>query len=62
MLSLKAEILRKQNELGKAKIQNNIKIAQHVKKNTPLDIKNKGIEKRLINDFVEDEDLLKKSR
>lgn len=62
MLSLKAEILRKQDELSKVKVQNNINIAQHVKKNTPLDIKNKGIEKRMVNEIVEDEDLLRKSR
>lgn len=61
MLSLKAEILRKQQELSKAKLENEVK--KKVLKNNPLDIKNKGIELREKNDQTdENEDLLKQSR
>ncbi|KAJ8936226.1 hypothetical protein NQ318_009359 [Aromia moschata] len=60
LLSLKAEILRKQQELIKAKADNDLKI-KVIKKNTPLEIKNKGLEARQIKDLEEeDEDLLKK--
>jgi hypothetical protein len=62
LLSLKAEILRKQQELGKAKSENEIKI-RNLKKNSPLDLKNKGIEQRQTQDLSEEEEnLLKKSR
>ncbi|KAJ8921808.1 hypothetical protein NQ315_008437 [Exocentrus adspersus] len=62
LLSLKAEILRKQQELVKAKADNEIKI-KIIKKNTPLEIKNKGIEARLRNDITEEEEnLLKLSK
>nr|XP_023014486.1 coiled-coil domain-containing protein 174 [Leptinotarsa decemlineata] len=62
LLSLKAEILRKQQELTKAKFDNEVKV-KILKKNTPLEIKNKGIESRIRNDECpEDEDLLKQSR
>ncbi|XP_044262244.1 coiled-coil domain-containing protein 174 [Tribolium madens] len=62
LLSLKAEILRKQQELAKAKAENEVKIRQ-IKKNTPLDLKNKGIEQRQAQDLSEEEEnLLKKSR
>ncbi|EFA13255.1 coiled-coil domain-containing protein 174 [Tribolium castaneum] len=62
LLSLKAEILRKQQELAKAKVENEVKIRQ-IKKNTPLDLKNKGIEQRQAQDLSEeDQNLLKKSR
>lgn len=58
MLSLKAEILRKQEELNKSKLQNKAKKPQPKK----LEVKNKGVEEREVNDYVEDEDLLLKSR
>ncbi|CAH1183265.1 unnamed protein product [Phaedon cochleariae] len=62
LLSLKAEILRKQQELVKAKAGNEVKI-KVLKKNTPLEIKNKGVEGRSRNDETEEEqDLLKQSR
>ena len=61
LLSLKAEILRKQEELSKAKAENDVKI-RNLKKNSPLDLKNKGVEQRQTQDTSEDEDLLKKSR
>ncbi|CAH1104679.1 unnamed protein product [Psylliodes chrysocephalus] len=61
LLSLKAEILRKQQELSKAKLENEVK--KKVLKNNPLDIKNKGIELREKNDQTDEhEDLLKQSR
>ncbi|KAJ8969678.1 hypothetical protein NQ317_000541 [Molorchus minor] len=50
LLSLKAEILRKQQELIKAKADNDQKI-KIIKKNTPLEIKNKGVESRQIRDL-----------
>lgn len=62
LLSLKAEILRKQQELSKVKKDNRVKI-QNLKNNTPLDLKNKGVELREANDGnSEDENLLQKSR
>ncbi|KAG5889004.1 hypothetical protein JTB14_033934 [Gonioctena quinquepunctata] len=62
LLSLKAEILRKQEELTKAKFENAIKI-KVLKKNTPLEIKNKGVEGRNKRDEnSDDEDLLKQSK
>lgn len=62
LLSLKAEILRKQQELAKVQKDNKVKI-QNLKKNTPLDLKNKGVEQRENNDISEEEiNLLKKSR
>lgn len=61
-MSLKAEILRKQEELSKVKKDNKVKI-NNLKKNAPLDLKNKGVEQRESNDYNSDEDdLLKKSR
>ena len=59
---MKAEILRKHGEVNKAKLDNRVKIANAEKKQTPLDLKNKGIDERRRNDIVEDEDLLRKSR
>lgn len=63
MLSLKAEILRKQQELSKTRAENEIKIAQ-LKKNAPLDLKNKSVEERQKQDELstEEENLLIKSR
>uniref|UniRef100_A0A1Y1MAG5 CCDC174 alpha/beta GRSR domain-containing protein n=1 Tax=Photinus pyralis TaxID=7054 RepID=A0A1Y1MAG5_PHOPY len=62
LLSLKAEILRKQEELNKTKLENQTKTAP-TKKLTPLEVKNKGVEQRTVNDISEeDENLLKKSR
>lgn len=62
LLSLKAEIFRKQQELIKAKADNEVKI-KVIKKNTPLEIKNKGIEARQKNDITEEEEnLLKQSK
>lgn len=59
---MKAEILRKQEEIQQAKSENDIKI-KTIKKNIPLEIKNKGLEKRLLNDLTEeDKDILKQSR
>ncbi|XP_066150027.1 coiled-coil domain-containing protein 174 [Euwallacea fornicatus] len=61
LLSLKAEILRKEEGLTKAKIDN-IEKAKSIKKKT-FELKNKGIEKRQENDLNEEErDLLKLSR
>lgn len=70
MLSLKAEILRKQQEVNKAKLQTKLQQSQ-----TPLRQKNKnnssneqnepsnkGIENRQLRDEVEDEGMLQKSR
>lgn len=62
MLSLKAEILRKQEEVNKEKLLNKAKAARGIKKGSPLEIKNKGINDRQKNDVWEDDDLLKKSR
>nr|XP_022908615.1 coiled-coil domain-containing protein 174 [Onthophagus taurus] len=62
LLSLKAEILRKQDEVTKAKLQNKAKSVQESRKSTPLELKNKGVTERSKFDEVEDEDLLKKSR
>ncbi|KAI4460358.1 hypothetical protein MML48_6g00005168 [Holotrichia oblita] len=62
LLSLKAEILRKQEEVNKEKLLNKAKAAQGIKKGSPLDLKNKGVDERQQNDNFEDEDLLKKSR
>lgn len=61
MLSLKAEILRKQQECTKIKADNEVKI-KTLKKNTPLEVKNK--EKLADNAPLTDaeEELLKKSR
>ncbi|KAF2885118.1 hypothetical protein ILUMI_21052 [Ignelater luminosus] len=60
LLSLKAEINRKQEELNKAKLQNKIKKAQLKK---PLEIKNKDVEQRKAQDGnEEDVNLLEKSR
>ncbi|XP_018576141.1 coiled-coil domain-containing protein 174 [Anoplophora glabripennis] len=62
LLSLKAEIIRKQQELIKTKADNEVKI-KTIKKNAPLEIKNKGIEARQKNDITEEEeDLLKQSK
>lgn len=61
LLSLKAEILRKQEELNKNKHENRSK-TPHLKKLTPLEVKNKGVEQRTLNDTNEDENLLKQSR
>lgn len=62
LLSLKAEISRKQQELIKARADNEVKI-KVIKKNTPLEIKNKGIEARQKNDITEEEaDLLRQSK
>ncbi|KAL3277293.1 hypothetical protein HHI36_012643 [Cryptolaemus montrouzieri] len=55
LLSLKAEILRKQEEV-KGKIRVN------EKKKVPLVIKNKGVEKRNERDTIEDLDALEQSR
>ncbi|XP_028136437.1 coiled-coil domain-containing protein 174 [Diabrotica virgifera virgifera] len=61
LLSLKAEILRKQQELSKAKVENDVKIK--TLKKSPLEIKNKGVEARDRNDQSDvDQDLLKQSR
>ncbi|CAG9854937.1 unnamed protein product [Phyllotreta striolata] len=61
LLSLKAEILRKRDELSKIKVENEVK--KKVLKNNPLDIKNKGVEEREKFDQTEEnEDLLKQSR
>ncbi|XP_065157400.1 coiled-coil domain-containing protein 174 [Atheta coriaria] len=61
LLSLKAEILKKQEELQKAKAENHIKLQKSHKK--PLELKNRGVESRAANDGdVVDEELLKKSR
>ncbi|CAG9826242.1 unnamed protein product [Diabrotica balteata] len=61
LLSLKAEILRKQQELNKAKVDNDVKIK--ILKKSPLEIKNKGVEARDRNDQSDvDQDLLKQSR
>ncbi|GJQ74237.1 hypothetical protein Trydic_g23461 [Trypoxylus dichotomus] len=62
LLSLKAEILRKQEEVNKEKLLNKAKAAQGIKKGSPLDLKNKGLSERQKNDTFEDEDLLKKSK
>ncbi|KAI4460308.1 hypothetical protein MML48_6g00017791 [Holotrichia oblita] len=62
LLSLKAEILRKQEEVNKEKLLNKAKAAQGIKKGSPLDLKNKGVDERQQSDSFEDEDLLKKSR
>lgn len=62
LLSLKAEILRKQQELSKVQKDNKVKI-QNLKKNTPLDLKNKGVEQRESRDISDEEiNLLKQSR
>ncbi|KAK4883559.1 hypothetical protein RN001_006878 [Aquatica leii] len=62
LLSLKAEILRKQDELSKVKLQNETKKVIK-KKVTPLEVKNKGLEQRELNDINhEEENLFKKSR
>ncbi|KAF5270394.1 hypothetical protein FQR65_LT05582 [Abscondita terminalis] len=62
LLSLKAEILRKQEELTKSKLTNEVKKVQN-KKLKPLEVKNKGLEQRELNDLNEEEEnLLKKSR
>ncbi|KAF5290891.1 hypothetical protein FQA39_LY14571 [Lamprigera yunnana] len=62
LLSLKAEILRKQEELTKTKLQNQTKRLQN-KKVTPLEVKNKGLGQRELNDTNEEEEnLLRKSR
>ncbi|XP_056642401.1 coiled-coil domain-containing protein 174 [Diorhabda sublineata] len=60
LLSLKAEILRKQEDISKAKIENEAKIK--VLKKVPLEIKNKGVEERSNKDYEEDLDLLKLSK
>ncbi|CAH1131437.1 unnamed protein product [Ceutorhynchus assimilis] len=61
LISLKAEILRKQEELGKAKQANSEKIK--VIKKKALELKNKGVDDRKLNDLNEEEqDLLKLSR
>lgn len=60
LLSLKAEILRKQEDISKAKIENEAKIK--VLKKVPLEIKNKGVEERGNKDYEEDLDLLKLSK
>ncbi|XP_060524006.1 coiled-coil domain-containing protein 174 [Cylas formicarius] len=61
LLSLKAEILRKQEELTKAKVENDQKI-KVIKKNNPLEFKNKGVEERGSRDLSEEDlDLLKLS-
>lgn len=59
---MKAEILRKQEEVNKEKLLNKAKAAQGIRKGSPLDLKNKGINERQQNDFDVDDDLLKKSR
>ncbi|RZC32897.1 coiled-coil domain-containing protein 174 [Asbolus verrucosus] len=63
LLSLKAEILRKQQELSKARAENEVKI-RNLKKNSPLDLKNKGVEQRQTAQDLseEEENLLKKSK
>ncbi|CAH0552558.1 unnamed protein product [Brassicogethes aeneus] len=62
LVSLKAEILRKQQELSKVKAANDIKIL-NIKKNTPIEFKNKGVEERSKKDLTEqEENQLKKSR
>lgn len=54
--------MRKQEELQKARAENDVKI-RTIKKNTPLEIKNKGLEQRILNDLTEEEqDILKQSR
>ncbi|ERL94466.1 hypothetical protein D910_11743 [Dendroctonus ponderosae] len=61
LLSLKAEILRKQEDVARAKIENDGKIRTIKKKYTVK--KNKGIENREINDLTEeDHDLLRLSK
>ncbi|VEN42769.1 unnamed protein product [Callosobruchus maculatus] len=61
LLSLKAEILRKQQELVKAKADNEVK-REIIKKKTPLELKNKGVEDRKrFDETEEDKDLLKQS-
>nr|CAI5818239.1 unnamed protein product [Callosobruchus analis] len=61
LLSLKAEILRKQQELVEAKAENKIK-REIIKKKTPLELKNKGVENRKrFDDTEEEKDLLKQS-
>lgn len=60
LLCLKAEILRKQEELKKATLENKVRKAPTKK---PLEFKNKGVEERQQNDHnEEDENLLRKSR
>lgn len=62
-MSLKAEVLRKQNEISKVKSENNARIIKQTRKITPLILKNKGVEGRAGYDVhEEDEDLLKNSR
>ncbi|XP_030754066.1 coiled-coil domain-containing protein 174 [Sitophilus oryzae] len=62
LLSLKAEILRKQEDLAKAKADNAEKI-KVIKKKSPLELKNKGVNERARRDFGDEEqDLLKLSR
>lgn len=64
---MKAEILRKHQELAKAKNDNERKIKQ-IKKNTPLEFKNKNFHKDKqtgiteISETEDDQDLLTKSR
>nr|CAH7738206.1 unnamed protein product [Callosobruchus chinensis] len=61
LLSLKAEILRKQQELVKSKAENEVK-REIIKKKTPLELKNKGVEDRKrFDETEEDKDLLKQS-
>ncbi|KAF7266878.1 coiled-coil domain-containing protein 174 [Rhynchophorus ferrugineus] len=62
LLNLKAEILRKEDDLVKAKSENVQKL-KVIKKRAPLELKNKGVEERKQFDYTEEElDLLKLSR
>lgn len=61
LLSLKAEILRKEETLTKAKADNVEKFKRIKKK--ALELKNKGLEQRQLNDLDDEElDLLKLSK